>query len=210
MSGLQVSKLRAEIRELRIRNARLRELVELLASRTALLSQRVERSANATAVISSFETFSTSSIPRPRTTRQSLEDVPGFSPIRDCDWFPIFDSGFEPLDPNPGWKCLSDHHTPIRIGFLLFGVDHDGIEQSVQRVEQRQLRRRDFIPIFVTDSTDFGPFRSRGYVFEHIPAAIVQSPGSRRAERRYLRRRLELIKSKWGIGELVDLSSSTP
>jgi len=207
MSGSLVSELRAEIRQLRIQNARLRELVELLASRTALLRQRVESSTEATTVISAFETFASASMPRPGFTRRSLEDVPGFSPTRDCDWFPLFDHGFEPLDPNPGWKCLSAQHAPVRLGFLLFGMEHDRIEQIVQKVEQRQLRQRDFIPIFVTDSTDFGPFRTRGYVFEHIPAAIVQSPGNRRAERRYLRRRLELIKSKWGIGELVDLAS---
>jgi len=76
----------------------------------------------------------------------------------------------------------------------------------VENVEQRQLRDRDFIPVFITDMTDFEIFRFRGYVFEHVPASISRVPKNRRAESRYLKQRLELIKAKWNLRDIIDLA----
>jgi len=200
-----VQRLRGEIRKLRTQNARLRELVELLSSRIDLLSQRAGRHSDAARAIVVTETFADHTPPRPQSAGGLEIDGDGYSPVRDCGWFPWFDGGIPPLDPNPGWKCQSSHDAPVRVGFKLFGADREQIERIVERVEQRQLRHRGFIPVFVTDTTDFEAFRSRGYVFEHIPSVITQSSPNGRAERRYLRRRLDLIKAKWGVGELVDL-----
>ena len=86
------------------------------------------------------------------------------------------------------------------------GTDRERIAEAVVRVEERQLRDRDFIPVFITDTTAFEIFRLRGHAFEHIPPFIAAAPRNRRAERRYYRRRLELIRAKWSLREIVDLS----
>jgi hypothetical protein len=206
VSTRHINKLTAEVRQLRIQNARLRELVEQLSSRTALLSQRAGSGGVEQLKINVFETFADRQPPRPRGYRGLSIDGDGYSPVRDSGWFPFFDDGIPPLDPNPGWKCQSAHGAPFRVGFKVLGLEGEQLERIVERVEQRQLRHRGFIPVFVTDTTDFKAFRSRGYVFEHIPSVITTSPPNRRTERRYLRRRLEIIKAKWGLGELVDLA----
>ena len=91
------------------------------------------------------------------------------------------------------------------MGFLLFDMDGPGMEEAVSKVEERQLRERDFIPVFVTDTGDFGVFRSRGYVFEYIPPSIANASSNQRTKRRILKDRLELIKAKWNLSDIVDL-----
>jgi len=92
------------------------------------------------------------------------------------------------------------------MGFLLFGMDGPGMEETVSKVEERQLRERDFIPVFVTDNGDFGVFRSRGYVFEYIPPSIANASSNQRTKRRILKDRLEFITAKWDLRDIIDLS----
>jgi hypothetical protein len=93
------------------------------------------------------------------------------------------------------------------MGFGILGLDPDGVEEAISKVEERQLRERDFIPVFVTDSSDFSVFRSRGYVFEYIPPSIASATSHQRTKRRLLKDRLELIKAKWNLHDIVDLST---
>jgi hypothetical protein len=108
-----------------------------------------------------------------------------------------------PLTPNPGWKCLAVDTPQIRIGFTLFGMTAGAIEEAVKEVETRQVRSRDFTPVFITDSPDLEPFRVRGYVVEYLPASVTS--GRSRDERRYLRDRIDLITAKWCLGKVVHL-----
>ena len=108
-----------------------------------------------------------------------------------------------PLTPNPGWKCLAVNTPQIRIGFTLFGMTAEKVEETVREIEHRQVRIRDFTPVFITDSPDLEPFRIRGYVVEYLPASITSNHG--RDQRRYLRDRIELITAKWDLGKIVDL-----
>jgi hypothetical protein len=123
-----------------------------------------------------------------------------------ADWLPVFEQRITPLDPSPGLRSLTSHRAPIRIGFQVFGLRGAGIGEVVSKVEERQLRERDFIPVFVTDNCDFGVFRSRGYVFEYIPPSIANASSNQRTKRRILKDRLELIKAKWGLRDIIDLS----
>jgi hypothetical protein len=118
----------------------------------------------------------------------------------------MFPRTIEALDPNPGWRCLSATDAPLRIGFTLFGLTPADVEERVATVESRQLRDRDFLPVFITDVVSFDSFRSRGYTFEYIPRAITGGTRSMRSERRYLEARLELIRRKWRLRDLVDLA----
>jgi hypothetical protein len=192
-------------RALRVQNARLREVVELLASRLAVVDSR-NRSAERPIELRVFEEFAEVAAPRPRSLPSSSRRVSNFQPVRDNDFFPAFPSPIQALDPSPGWRCLSENEAPLRIGFTLFGLKPDEVEERVATVESRQLRDRDFLPLFITDVESFDSFRSRGYTFEYIPRTITASPRSMRSERRYLEARLELIRSKWRLRDLVDLA----
>ena len=76
----------------------------------------------------------------------------------------------------------------------------DGIEDAVRVVEQRQVRSRDFTPVFVVDTPVFAPFRRRGYVVEYI---------SNETSPKVVRRRFDFIVAKWGLGKTVDLGQSS-
>jgi hypothetical protein len=85
-------------------------------------------------------------------------------------------------------------------------VTREAIEEAAAKVEQRQLRTRDFAPLFVTDSPVFDVFRRRGWVVEYIPPPIAQTNDPRSPKYAYLERRLELIKAKWNLSSFVDMS----
>lgn len=199
--------LRDEIAQLRAQNRRYRELIQSLASTTEILRARLKDAHPKPPELRAFETFG-----RGRgTTADLTTGSPGKKePIHSTDQNPKPETRVElkPLVPNPGWKCLAVDRPQIRIGFTLFGMTPGDVEEAVEAIEQRQVRSRDFTPVFVTDSSDLAPFRDRGYVVEYVPPSITSNGKRNQAQRQYLRVRLELIEAKWGLGNLVDLGCS--
>ncbi len=191
--------------KLMAQNNRLREVIEAFASRSQLQSRDVSQQSS-TVRIDAFEEFDVPRTPRLKMSQTNFGGSAGQTVIQDNSWFPALRCGFRPLEPSPGWRCLSAHGAPIRLGFNLIGMDTAHVTTAVENIEQRQLRDRDFIPVFITDMTDFEVFRFRGYVFEYVPASIARAPKNRRAERHYLKKRLELIKAKWNLRDIIDLS----
>ena len=196
--------LRQRIRKLTVQNSRLREIVETFASRSLLQAEAPERLSSAI-TISLLEGFTEPRVPSLNTKKGAYGGFSAATVSHDNTWFPTFMGNLRPLDPTPGWRCLTAHGAPIRLGFNLIGLDSQRVEEAVAKVEERQLRDRDFIPVFITDLTDFEVFRLRGYVFEYVPASVGRAPENRRTERRYLKQRLELIKAKWNLRDIVDL-----
>jgi len=197
-------RLREEIRHLRMQRRRYRELIQNLSNIVDVLRKQTAHTEKSSSEIRIFEYL-------------GPETVQPTDPIRNV---PIEsehsyrNGGFEhqkapddlrPLLPNPGWKCFAVDQPQIRIGFTLFGMTAEAIDEAVEVVEQRQVRSRDFTPVFLTDGTDLAPFRSRGYVVEYIPTSVTSRTSKNRALLQYLRARLELIKDKWGLGDLVHL-----
>lgn len=204
MTDNHESEYRRRVQKLAAQNARLREIAESFASRSALQAQRASlESAHNTITV--FEDFRDVRAPRPRSIPRPARAISAASAVQDNEWFPRLPGEVHPLDPTPGWRCLTTHDAAIRLGFSLIGLDEDRANDAVAQIEQRQIRDRDFIPVFITDLTVFEIFRLRGYVFEYIPSAISSAGKTRRAERQYLERRLELIKAKWNLREIVDL-----
>jgi hypothetical protein len=184
-------RLRTTNRELRRENLRFRELIELLSSQAEILRNRLSPDGADTSSRRLFESFA--SVPAPelgpvRRARIKAKSLP------------------TPLNPPPGWKCLTVDRKAVRLGFTLFGVTREAIEEAAAKVEQRQLRTRDFAPLFVTDSPVFDVFRRRGWVVEYIPPPIAQTNDPRSPKYAYLERRLELIKAKWNLSSFVDMS----
>ena len=200
------SKLRDEIALLRAQNRRYRELIQNLSSTTEILRVRLDDAGPKPRELRAFEWFGRG----PGATADPVTGSPGKKePIQLSDKSPQHETtdDLKPLVPIPGWKCLAVEQPQIRIGFTLFGMNPDNVEEAVEAIEQRQVRSRDFTPVFVTDSPNLAPFRDRGYVVEYIPSSITSNGRKNRAHRHYLRARLELIEAKWGLGNLVDLGS---
>lgn len=203
-----IEKLRQRLEVVSRENQRFRERLELMASQNYQLRERVKDSTGSPPEVVSFEEIrsleqeNSQGAVEPRWKSTCCKPDFYFS-----EWFPAFQNGIAPLKPAPGSRCLTAHRAPIRIGFRIFGLDSEMLDQQVTAVEDRQLRERDFIPVFVTDCSDFSTFRRRGYVFEYIPPTIANATSSRRSLRRILNDRLTLIKAKWDLIDIVDLTA---
>lgn len=206
-SARELRRLRMRLEDALRENRRFRERIESLASQNHHLRDRIKEAGQSPPEISAFEEIespirpSEGAMPEPRRRKTG-----GKPEWQLASWFPVFENSIVPLDPSPGLRCLTAVRAPIRIGVQLFGLDSDRVEEAVSKVEERQLRERDFIPVFITDNRDFSAFRSRGYVFEHIPPSIANASSSQRTQRRILKDRLELIKAKWNLRDIIDTS----
>jgi len=205
MSRNREQELQQRLAKLMAQNNRLREVVEGLAGRAQI--QRKDSSHQSSARrIEAFEEFASPTAPRLKSSTTTFGGSSPQTVIVDNSWFPAFKRGFRPLEPSPGWRCLAAQDAPIRLGFILLGMDAAQVRAAVENIEQRQVRDRDFIPVFITDMTDFEVFRFRGYVFEYLPPSVSRAPKNLRSERRYRKRRLELIKAKWNLRDIIELS----
>lgn len=202
-------RLEAENRTLRTQNRRFRELIQSLSSMMGVLRKRLEVLESRPRALRAFEAFAPVEVPEAslpsggfRFDRGASQASLGSDHAREG--LP------RPLTPSPGWKCLAKDLPHMRIGFMLFGMTPEQVEETVGLVEHRQVRNRDFTPVFLTDVTDLEPFRARGYVVEYIPRPIARNPENRQAERRYLSERIHLIRAKWNLHKLVDVARSGP
>lgn len=201
-------RIRRRLESVRQENRRLRERVESLASQNHHLRERLAEVDGIPPEVSAFEDIGSpsrgesTSLPKPiRPTSQ--EPLAWYIEA----WSRTFENGISPLDPSPGLRCVTSHRAPIRIGVQLFNCDGEAILSALSKVEARQIRDRDFIPVFITDSTDFAPFRSRGYVVEYVPPSIAAASNKRGVRKSLLQDRLRLLAAKWNFDEIVDLSS---
>jgi len=196
--------LRDEIVLLRAQNRRYRELIQSLSSTTDVLRTLLKKAQPRPPELRAFESFGqglrpTAELATGSPGKKESTHTTGLSPEHETK------EGLKSLVPTPGWKCLAVDQPQIRIGFLLFGMTPENVEEAVEAVEQRQARSRDFSPVFVTDNPDLAPFRDRGYVVEYVSSSITLNGKRKRPHRDDLRTRLEFIEAKWGLDKLVDL-----
>jgi hypothetical protein len=55
------------------------------------------------------------------------------------------------------------------VGVSVCGLLRPVLAGIVDSIAAQQARSRDFVPVFLTDSTDFDLFRRHGFVFEYLP-----------------------------------------
>jgi hypothetical protein len=205
MSSDTDDRLELENRHLRVQNRRYRELIQSLSSLTGVLRKRLAHTGSGPPELEVFERFGSTRASTAELLTGDRTKSKAASPTSSMiDAEP--DNAPRPLAPLPGWGCLAADKPLFRMGFTLLGMTAEEVERAVELVERRQLRSRDFAPVFVTDLPDFTCFRARGYVVEYIPGSISQHTRKQKHAERYLRRRLELISAKWALRELVDLS----
>lgn len=197
-------RLRDMFAMLRAQNRRYRELIQNLSSTNEILRTRLKEAQQRPPEIRAFETFGKGWQP----TAEPATGSPGKKEsIHPPDQNPQHETRVElkSLVPTPGWKCLAVDQLQIRIGFLLFEMTRENVEEAVDAVEQQQVRSRDFTPVFVTDIPDLAPFRERGYVVEYVPPSITSKGKKNQAHHHDLQTRLEFIEEKWDLDNLVDL-----
>jgi hypothetical protein len=90
------------------------------------------------------------------------------------------------------------------IGVSICGLPEAIVGQIVRSVAEQQERLQDFVPIFLTDSTDFQVFRRHGFVFEYFPNEKQRAAyGGSVSWSEYGRQRRELLERKWGIAQTI-------
>ena len=171
--------------------SKLRELIELQARHNAVLRRAVERNVDFPEVARIAPVFAA---PHRYSRTRSLSSTPctGWSEEPPAP----------ALRPSPGWENLSLAEKPCRVvAYLAFGFERAELERIVEMVSREQRRLQNFVPLFITDSLQFDIFRLRGYVVEHIAAGdpLNNGPGLMIA----LRRRMQAILRKWGVGAVV-------
>ena len=103
-----------------------------------------------------------------------------------------------------GMSCFSLRHRDVRVCAVpAFGLDRAELEALVGAVSRLQIERKDFKPVFITDSPDLDPFVKRAYAVEYIPFSRFS------AGRDGLLRKLRAIREKWNIGSLWDFGRDT-
>lgn len=179
---------------------RLKELVERqFAELTALRIMMRSAEPPVTVDAAAYRTKRKPIIPKPntRTARES-----------DAALWPVRRPPPNPLWPNAGFANYSvDRSNMMVIGFAVFGLNDEDLEENVRRVEDNQRQGRDFLPLFLTDSSFVSVFRKRGFTYEYFPRhrATRSNEGSLWD---YARARLGLLQQKWGLTGVVALGES--
>ncbi len=175
--------------------SKLRELVELQARHNAVLRRAVERNIEFPALVRIAPELGPP-IRYRRTRPLTRTPSTGWSADRPAP----------PLRPSPGWENLSLADKPCKvIGYLAFGFGRPELERIIDMVSREQRRLQNFVPLFITDSLQFDLFRLRGYVVEHIPGGDPFNHGPGLGVE--LRRRMQAIVEKWGVGALVQFGA---
>lgn len=123
----------------------------------------------------------------------------------DNSWWPRSEGDGPPLIPNAGWRNYALHRQADKVvGVSVCGLSRTVLEGIVATVAEQQSLLRNFIPVFLTDSTDFDLFRQHGFVFEYLPAAAKRAAvaGTTNWEA-YAAERRALIERKWNLAHII-------
>ena len=110
------------------------------------------------------------------------------------------------LRPAPGlpaYAQAADGPMP-NVVFALFGSHGEEQRRAVENVLREQRGAQPFVPIFLTNGSDFSTFREARLVFEYFPfvldEAVTVPPASWSA---YFLEALQLTMRRWGVQRLV-------
>ena len=96
------------------------------------------------------------------------------------------------------------------IAFTVFGLPRERLEKVLDTVE-KYCRKRDTVPVILTDSDCFDVFRERNLAFEYLPPPETRERfGPDLQWPLYFRRRLMVFRSKWRPAGMVSFGSRGP
>jgi hypothetical protein len=127
------------------------------------------------------------------------------APATDDSWWPRPEAARRPLEPNAGWRNYALHgHVAKVVGVSVCGLSRPVLESTVAAIAGQQDLLRDFIPVFLTDCTEFDVFRRHGFVWEYFPGPAERARyGGDRSWADYAARRRALLERKWGLDEVI-------
>jgi len=142
-----------------------------------------------------------SSLARAKAPRETSIDTP---------WWPTRSTAAAPLVPAAGWRnyTLQKRNAKV-VGVSVCGMLRPMLESVVAAVSDQQDRLRDFIPVFLTDSTDFDVFRRYGFVWEYFPgpAARPRYNGTT-SWTHYAASRRRLLTRKWNFDHVICIGAT--
>jgi hypothetical protein len=122
-----------------------------------------------------------------------------------ADWWPRGSEPGRPLLPDPGWRHSTLQGERVKvIGVSVCGLRGEDLRRTISLVAEQQNAARDFIPVFLTDSSEFELFRAHGFVFEYFPGAAGRAriAGSQ-SWAGYAAQRRSLVERKWGLDRVI-------
>lgn len=138
--------------------------------------------------------------------RLELEDSTLGSAIRSV--WPEARPEVPSLRPSPGLTAYGLRDVPDipNVVFAVFGQGPGELAAAVEQVAAEQQIGEPFIPVFLTNLTDFTPLREQRLAFEYFPfvvdAGIDTADGAWRA---YFVTTLQLSMRRWGVRQIVML-----
>ena len=110
----------------------------------------------------------------------------------------------------PAYAQAADGPMP-NVVFALFGSHGEEQRRAVENVLREQRGAQPFVPIFLTNGSDFSTFREARLVFEYFPfvldEAVTVPPASWSA---YFLEALQLTMRRWGVQRLVRILRPVP
>jgi len=102
-----------------------------------------------------------------------------------------------------------DGRAPRVIAIAVFGLPPEALEKVVEEVEAGLRGGLDLVPLFLTGSPEFAPFRRRHLLFEYLPSPERQRPFLPDLDwDTYLLRRLALLRRIWQPARILAFGPS--
>jgi glycosyltransferase involved in cell wall biosynthesis len=123
-----------------------------------------------------------------------------------ASWWPTVEkTNRRPLVPNAGWRNYTlNGRVGKVIGISVCGLPRESLESIVSMIAAQQTECRGFIPVFLTDSTDFDVFRGHGFVFEYLPSLAKQAAyAGTKNWAEYAAERSAFLERKWGLTRII-------
>ena len=123
----------------------------------------------------------------------------------DHSWWPLPYGAETALVPSAGWRNYTLHKRNAKVlGISVCGVERSVLEATVSAIADQQDRLRDFIPVFLTDSTEFDVFRRYGFVWEYFPGSTERARYSGTTSwAEYGAARRALVARKWQLDRVI-------
>ena len=96
------------------------------------------------------------------------------------------------------------------VAFTVFGLPRERLEKVLDTVE-KYCRKRDTVPVILTDSDCFDVFRARNLAFEYLPPPETRERFAPDLQwQLYFQRRLTVFRSKWRPAGIVSFGTKVP
>jgi glycosyltransferase involved in cell wall biosynthesis len=208
------------LRSLRAELNRVSELIENQARYTCVLERKLREAMRlaglASLTVEGFDPILPLKGGVSLTVRPEGAREPAFGPCSRAvaaaridtnpSWWPrVEKTSRQSLVPNAGWRNYTlNGRVGKVVGISVCGLPRESLEAIVSMIANQQTECRGFVPVFLTDSTDFEVFREYGFVFEYLPSTAKQAAYAGTKDwADYAAERHALLERKWGLACVI-------